>query len=142
MDTILLCGGHMDDAFVLGCIENIGPDCIIGIDRGLEFCYRNRIVPQYILGDFDSISPEVINWYRSRKEIPIREYKPEKDATDTRMGMELAMELGSDRIFLFGATGGRLDHYMGIGVSNELAEDTALVEFRQGFLLMVMSKDR
>lgn len=55
MDTILLCGGHMDDAFVLGCIENIGPDCIIGIDRGLEFCYRNRIVPQYILGDFDSI---------------------------------------------------------------------------------------
>ncbi len=29
------------------------------------------------------------------------------------MGMELAMELGSDRIFLFGATGGRLDHYMG-----------------------------
>ena len=101
MDTILLCGGHMDDAFVLGCIENIGPDCIIGIDRGLEFCYRNRIVPQYILGDFDSISPEVINWYRSRKEIPIREYKPEKDATDTRMGMELAMELGSDRIFLF-----------------------------------------
>ena len=44
MDTILLCGGHMDDAFVLGCIENIGPDCIIGIDRGLEFCYRNRIV--------------------------------------------------------------------------------------------------
>ncbi len=70
MDTILLCGGHMDDAFVLGCIENIGPDCIIGIDRGLEFCYRNRIVPQYILGDFDSISPEVINWYRSRNGNP------------------------------------------------------------------------
>ena len=216
MDTILLCGGHMEDAFVLGCIKKISPDCIIGVDRGLEFCYRNKIVPQYILGDFDSIDPEVIRWYRSQEEIPIREYKPEKDATDTRMGLELAMELGSDRIFLLGATGGRLDHYMGnlqslivpakchkeawildeqnavtvlwdrkkkkkrcafgkyisffsmgdevrgitlsgfkyplkdynmtnfdgIGVSNELAEDTALVEFRQGYLLMVMSKDR
>ena len=216
MDTILLCGGHMDDSFVRDCIEDISPDCIIGIDRGLEFCYRNRIVPQYILGDFDSISPEVIAWYREQTEIPIREYKPEKDATDTRMGLELALKLGSDRIFLLGATGGRLDHYMGnlqslvvpamagkeawildeqnamtvlsrsrtikkecafgkyisffsmgdevrgitlsgfkyplkeynmtnfdgIGVSNELAEDTALVEFRQGFLLMVMSKDR
>ena len=216
MDTILLCGGHMDDPFVLDCIENISPDCIIGIDRGLEFCYRNQIVPQYILGDFDSIRPEVIGWYREQKEIPIREYKPEKDATDTRMGLELALKLGSDRIFLLGATGGRLDHYMGnlqslvvpamagweawildeqnamtvlsrsrtikkecafgkyisffsmgdevrgitlsgfkyplkdydmtnfdgIGVSNELAEDTALVDFRQGFLLMVMSKDK
>lgn len=216
MDTILLCGGHMDDPFVLDCIENISPDCIIGIDRGLEFCYRNQIVPQYILGDFDSIRPEVIGWYREQKEIPIREYKPEKDATDTRMGLELALKLGSDRIFLLGATGGRLDHYMGnlqslvvpamagreawildeqnamtvlsrsrtikkecafgkyisffsmgdevrgitlsgfkyplkdydmtnfdgVGVSNELAEDTALVDFRQGFLLMVMSKDK
>lgn len=216
MDTILLCGGHMDDPFVRDCIEDISPDCIIGIDRGLEFCYRNQIVPQYILGDFDSIRPEVIGWYREQKEIPIREYKPEKDATDTRMGLELALKLGSDRIFLLGATGGRLDHYMGnlqslvvpamagkeawildeqnamtvlsrsrtikkecafgkyisffsmgdevrgitlsgfkyplkdydmtnfdgIGVSNELAEDTALVEFRQGFLLMVMSKDK
>lgn len=206
----------MEDAFVLGCIKKISPDCIIGVDRGLEFCYRNKIVPQYILGDFDSIDPEVIRWYRSQEEIPIQEYKPEKDATDTRMGLELAMELGSDRIFLLGATGGRLDHYMGnlqslivpakchkeawildeqnavtvlwdsrtikkrcafgkyisffsmgdevrgitlsgfkyplkdynmtnfdgIGVSNELAEDTALVEFRQGYLLMVMSKDR
>lgn len=206
----------MDDPFVLDCIENISPDCIIGIDRGLEFCYRNQIVPQYILGDFDSIRPEVIGWYREQKEIPIREYKPEKDATDTRMGLELALKLGSDRIFLLGATGGRLDHYMGnlqslvvpamagreawildeqnamtvlsrsrtikkecafgkyisffsmgdevrgitlsgfkyplkdydmtnfdgIGVSNELAEDTALVDFRQGFLLMVMSKDK
>ena len=113
MDTILLCGGHMEDAFVLGCIKKISPDCIIGVYRGLEFCYRNKIVPQYILGDFDSIDPEVIRWYRSQEEIPIREYKPEKDATDTRIGLELAIELGSDRIFLLGATGGRLDHYMG-----------------------------
>lgn len=216
MDTLLLCGGHMDDLFVLDCIKNINPDCIIGVDRGLDFCYRNQIVPQYILGDFDSIRPEVIAWYREQKDIPIREYKPEKDATDTRMGLELALKLGSDRIFLLGATGGRLDHYMGnlqslmvpamagkeawildeqnamtvlsrsrtikkecafgkyisffsmgdevrgitlsgfkyplkdydmtnfdgIGVSNELAKDTALVEFRQGFLLMVMSKDK
>ena len=35
-----------------------------------------------------------------------------------------------------------MTNFDGIGVSNELAEDTALVEFRQGFLLMVMSKDK
>lgn len=216
MDTVLICGGQIKDSFALSCIEKIKPDCIIGVDRGLDFCRRCNIIPQYILGDFDSIDSEVIRFYREHKEIPIKEYKPEKDATDTRMGVELALELGSDRIFMLGATGGRLDHYMGnlqsllvpaqmgregwildeqnaitvlrqgrsiskneqfgkyvsffsmgdivrgitltgfkyplkdynmtnsdgIGVSNELAEDTAFVDFRQGYLLMVMSKDR
>lgn len=216
MDTVLICGGRIDDDFALSCIDRIKPDCIVGIDRGLAFCRRCHVMPDYILGDFDSIDPEIIQFYRDQKEIPIKEYKPEKDATDTRIGMELAMELGSDRIFLLGATGGRLDHYMGnlqsllvpakagkegwildeqnaitvlaggrsisreeqfgkyvsffsmgdavskitlrgfkypltdytmtnsdgIGVSNELGEDTAFVDFRHGFLLMVMSKDR
>ena len=42
----------------------------------------------------------------------MKRYRPEKDATDTRIGLELALKLGSTEIFLLGATGGRLDHYM------------------------------
>ena len=113
MNTVLICGGEINDEFSLVCLKQIKPDCIIGVDKGLEFCYRNHVIPDWILGDFDSISKEVIDWYRKQQEIPIRQYKPEKDATDTRLGMELALKLGSDKIFLLGATGGRLDHYMG-----------------------------
>lgn len=113
MDTVLICGGEINDEFSLACLKQIKPDCIIGVDKGLEFCYRNHVIPDWILGDFDSISKEVIDWYRKQQEIPIRQYKPEKDDTDTRLGMELALKLGSDKIFLLGATGGRLDHYMG-----------------------------
>lgn len=113
MNTVLICGGEINDEFSLVCLKQIKPDCIIGVDKGLEFCYRNHIIPDWILGDFDSISKEVIDWYREQQEIPIRQYKPEKDDTDTRLGMELALKLGSDKIFLLGATGGRLDHYMG-----------------------------
>ena len=113
MNTVLICGGEIDDEFSLVCLKQIKPDCIIGVDKGLEFCYRNHVIPDWILGDFDSISKEVIDWYRKQQEIPIRQYKPEKDDTDTRLGMELALKLGSDKIFLLGATGGRLDHYMG-----------------------------
>lgn len=146
----------------------------------------------------------------------MKEYKPEKDATDTRIGLDLAIELGSDRIFLLGATGGRLDHYMGnlqallvpamqgkegwildeqnaitvlsgkktitremqfgkyisffsmgdvvrgislkgfkyplenydlansdgLTISNELEEAAGTVDFKQGFLMMVMSRDQ
>lgn len=113
MDTVLICGGCIEEEFALTVLETLKPDCIIGIDRGLNFCYRNKIRPQYILGDFDSIDREVLDYYENRKEIPVKRYKPEKDATDTRIGLELALKLGSTRIFLLGATGGRLDHYMG-----------------------------
>lgn len=113
MNTVLICGGEINDEFSLVCLKQIKLDCIIGVDKGLEFCYRNHVIPDWILGDFDSISKEVIDWYRKQQEIPIRQYKPEKDDTDTRLGMELALKLGSDKIFLLGATGGRLDHYMG-----------------------------
>ena len=113
MNTVLICGGEINDEFSLVCLKQIKPDCIIGVDKGLEFCYRNHVIPDWILGDFDSISKEVRDWYRKQQEIPIRQYKPEKDDTDTRLGMELALKLGSDKIFLLGATGGRLDHYMG-----------------------------
>lgn len=113
MNTVLICGGEINDEFARKCLKKINPEWIVGVDKGLEFCYRNQIVPNWILGDFDSISPEVIEWYKKQEEIPIKQYKPEKDDTDTRLGIELAMKLGSDKIFLLGATGGRLDHYMG-----------------------------
>ena len=54
-----------------------------------------------------------MDYYEHQSAIPVKRYKPEKDATDTRIGLELAIKLGSSRVFLLGATGGRLDHYMG-----------------------------
>ena len=131
MNTVLICGGEINDEFSLACLKQIKPDCIIGVDKGLEFCYRNHVIPDWILGDFDSISKEVIDWYRKQQEIPIRQYKPEKDDTDTRLGMELALKLGSDKIFLLGATGGRLDHYMG---NLQLLLITAMEE-KEGWIL-------
>ena len=111
MKAILVCGGEIEDSFALSVFDRIRPDYIIGIDRGLEFCYKYNIVPHYILGDFDSISPGILSYYE-KQEIPVKRYRPEKDATDTRIGLELALKLGSTEIFLLGATGGRLDHYM------------------------------
>ena len=70
MNTVLICGGEIEDSFALSFLDRIRPEYIIGIDRGLEFCYKYNIVPQYILGDFDSISPEVLSYYESR-DIPL-----------------------------------------------------------------------
>ena len=57
MKTIIISGGAIEDGFALGFLEKIKPDCMVAADRGLDFCYRNRIQPDCIVGDFDSIAP-------------------------------------------------------------------------------------
>lgn len=109
---VIVSGGTIDDSFAMQMIENIKPDCVIGVDSGLNFLYRNRVVPTHIVGDFDSVSSEVIAYYKSMKDIPIREFNPVKDATDTEIAVCLAVELGVKELFLLGATGTRLDHVM------------------------------
>lgn len=86
---------------------------LIGVDRGLEFLYEKEILPTHIVGDFDSIDGEVLAYYKERKDIPIREFNPVKDASDTEIALKLAMELGACEMILLGATGTRIDHVWG-----------------------------
>ena len=109
---VIVSGGSIDDSFAMQMIENIKPDCVIGVDSGLNFLYRNQVVPTHIVGDFDSVSPEVIAYYKAKTDIPIREFNPVKDATDTEIAVRFAAELGVKELFLLGATGTRLDHVM------------------------------
>ena len=64
----------------------------------MKFCYDHKIVPTRIVGDFDTLSPEILTWYKKNTQIEIREYNPVKDATDTQIAVELALSLGSDHV--------------------------------------------
>ena len=109
---VIVSGGSIDDSFAMQMIENIKPDCVIGVDSGLNFLYRNQVVPTHIVGDFDSVSPVVIAHYKAQTDIPIRQFNPVKDATDTEIAVRLAVELAVKELYLLGATGTRLDHVM------------------------------
>ena len=79
-------------------------DCIIAADRGCVHCRNAGIVPDFCLGDFDSLEAgEAI------PETAIR-YPAEKDDTDVALAVKLALSLGLDDIWLLGGIGGRLDH--------------------------------
>lgn len=97
MRTLIVSGGNISTDFALSFIKKIKADYIIGVDRGLAFCYENSVRPDYIVGDFDSLSPEILSWYQERSEIPIRKYNPIKDATDTMIALEHAIELCSEK---------------------------------------------
>ena len=67
-------------------------------------------MPSYIVGDFDSVKKEIGDYYRDETNVPIREYNPVKDASDTEIAIRLAMTLGCSELIILGATGGRIDH--------------------------------
>lgn len=112
MKTLIVTGGNIEKDFALSFIGKLKPDYVIGVDKGLQFCYENNFYPDYIVGDFDSLPSHILDWYKEKSSIPIREYNPVKDATDTMIGLEKAMDMGSSEIWIVGATGTRLDHVL------------------------------
>lgn len=109
---MIISGGAVETAFALKMLEEIKPAYIIGVDGGLSFLYRNQVMPTHIVGDFDSVEPEIIAYYKSNTDIPVHEFNPEKDASDTEIAVRLAVEIGVENLWILGATGTRLDHVM------------------------------
>ncbi len=112
MNMIFISGGRIDSDFALDFIKKHNEDTIVAIDRGLQFCSKKGIRPHYIVGDFDSLSPGILENYESDPDIYIRHLKPEKDDSDTESAFHLALDMGADTIYLLGATGSRMDHMM------------------------------
>lgn len=109
-NTVIISGGTLDESLVNGILDKTDRPCIIGVDRGVEFLYRHKILPSYMVGDFDSLPEEIMNYYKERGDVPIRAYNPVKDASDTEIAVRLGVTLGSEHMIILGATGGRLDH--------------------------------
>lgn len=107
---VIVSGGDLDEEFTLSVLQGKERSYIIGVDKGMDFLYRNQIMPDYIVGDFDSVDAEVENYYKTETNVPIREFNPVKDASDTEIAIHLAMTLGCSEMIILGATGGRLDH--------------------------------
>ena len=83
---------------------------IIAVDKGLEVLYQLSIIPNYIVGDFDSISTKILKFYQDKPQVIFYKYNSEKDNTDTDIALKLAIQLNSSAITIMGALGKRMDH--------------------------------
>lgn len=107
-------------------------DFIIAADKGIECLEEYNIIPDLLLGDFDSVQKEVFDKVK-KKVKEVMEFPPEKDYTDTEIAIIEAIKRGGRKIYLFGATGTRMDHTLGNiglllttkkkGVSLEIIDD-------------------
>lgn len=109
MHTVAIVGsGPMDHLPNLKQYEN-EVDCWIGADRGAFTLLENGITINHAVGDFDSIDQmqkEMITEHALHMEA----YPVEKNETDLEIALQKAFSMKPANIYLFGVTGGRLDH--------------------------------
>ena len=86
-------------------IENA--DFVIACDKGISYAQKEGITPDLIVGDFDSFSGDL------PENIPVLRLPCEKDETDTMAAVSYAVEKKFEKILIFCALGGRLDHLLG-----------------------------
>lgn len=126
MRCMIISGGHIDDVFALNYLKENEYDCMIAADSGMDFLYRNHLVPDIIAGDFDSVKPEHLQYFKGLNDVQVMKLNPIKDDTDTEFVIRQAICRGATEITLLGATGTRVDHVLanvyllGIGLENHV----------------------
>ncbi|MGH4119980.1 thiamine diphosphokinase [Clostridium sp.] len=109
---IIIVSGGIPPSRELLTKENTEGTFIIAVDSGANCLYDYKIFPDLLIGDFDSISKKVLEYFKKSKCI-IDTYPTEKDFTDTEIAVRKAISMKPSEIVLLGCTGSRVDHLLG-----------------------------
>ena len=110
MKTLIITGGRFNKEFAVSLLKKNEYAYIIAVDYGLAYAKSLGVVPDLIVGDFDTYGTEGLKEYEE-KGCVIRRFNPEKDDTDTEIAINCALKMGLD-IDIIGAFGGRADHFL------------------------------
>lgn len=104
MNVLIVANGNIiNKSFYKKLIKNAGK--IIAADGGADNCIKLGIRPDYVIGDFDSISKEARKKFRN-----ILIHDNSQDNTDLEKAIALAKKLKCTRLTIIGAIGSRIDH--------------------------------
>ena len=78
------------------------------IDHGVDICCQNNLIPELVLGDFDSCQTDSLIWAQ-KNGASTEQFNSRKDFTDTQAALTKARASNAYTI-LTGALGKRFDH--------------------------------
>lgn len=107
MRAVLFVNGIIDDPARLRSLIR-ADDYLVAADGGARHCLAAGHTPHVVVGDLDSLEPEVVARLEAQG-VAIERHPPSKDKTDLELAVERAIRDGADDILLVGALGGRLD---------------------------------
>lgn len=114
--VIIFSGGSIDENVALDILSKHRNSVLISADKGIETMADMALIPDFIIGDFDSASENAVKLVDTLKEeydIPVEKLIPEKDDTDTEAAVSLALKNTLGDIYILGGTGTRIDHMLG-----------------------------
>ena len=110
-NTVILCGARIDDYAWLGA--QIGEsDRIICVDSGLRHAHAIGLTPHIIIGDFDSVDPDLLDHYRTKCDVI---HDCDQNTTDLMKALCYSqgnplVHKKANSIMIYGAIGERADH--------------------------------
>lgn len=104
-------------------IEKREQDLVIAVDGGYDHILQMGIVPDLIIGDFDSVQSVLPDEH-------VIALNPVKDETDTLYAIGVAKERGYQNIVIYGGTGGRR-------ISHTIANLQTLSYYEDLFIVLV-----
>lgn len=109
---VLIVGGGSVDLDQLSRELAKEPDLIIAADAGGKHLYDLKRLPHILLGDFDSLAPEIVAAINSAG-VELLTFPIAKDQTDVELAVDLSLARGATEIRIIGGIGERLDHTLG-----------------------------
>jgi thiamine pyrophosphokinase len=108
MNALIIANGTLPKKlFVASILKTI--DYVVCADGGANSARRLRVVPDIILGDFDSITESTRKYYRNVKQQHITD----QYSTDLEKAIKHCIEQHHRTVYIIGASGSRLDHTTG-----------------------------
>lgn len=104
---IILANGQPPKKNVFDYLKKKGYETLICADGGANSAAKLDLIPDFIIGDLDSISPGVYDYFYDK--CRIIQFKRQND-TDVEKCIKFAIKNKFDEVMLLGATGDRLDH--------------------------------
>jgi thiamine pyrophosphokinase len=107
MRAIIFANGELSDPSGVQDLLRPG-DLIIAADGGTRHALAAGVSPHVVIGDLDSLSPDVQAQVESAGARVVH-FSPHKDETDLELALLHAAQVGATEIIILAALGGRLD---------------------------------
>ncbi len=136
---IILANGKPPRKQVINYLFNKGYTTLICADGGANSAHRMNLIPDFIIGDLDSITKSTYNYFKTKSKI-IKISR--QNDTDVEKALKLAIKKGYYEAMLLGVTGDRLDHtFCNLGIVLKFYNEIIMQIIAENSILKPLSKN-